>query len=163
MKIGVSGSHGVGKSFLVYELATKYKLKYPNKEVTVITEIARKCPFKINKEATIETQIWMLSNQMKLEIEATNNCDIVITDRTIVDYLAYTIYLNPEMYMILFNYIKWFVKTYDKIIFKSLKNNDYLIYDGKREIDKNYQKQIDNNLVNIYLELNPYINKLKVI
>ena len=56
MKIGISGTHGTGKSFLVYELANKYKLDYPNKEVTVITEVARQCPFEINQGASLQAQ-----------------------------------------------------------------------------------------------------------
>ena len=56
MNIGISGTHGTGKSFLVYELANKYKLDYPNKEITVITEVARQCPFEINQGASLQAQ-----------------------------------------------------------------------------------------------------------
>lgn len=56
MKIAVSGTHGTGKTLKMFELAKDYKLKYPNKEVTVITEIARKCPLPINEDAPLKAQ-----------------------------------------------------------------------------------------------------------
>lgn len=56
MKIAISGTHGTGKTFSMFELARDYKLKYPNKEVTVVTEIARKCPLPINEDAQIKAQ-----------------------------------------------------------------------------------------------------------
>lgn len=56
MKIGISGTQGVGKSFLLYNTANQCKLDYPDKEVTVITETARKCPMPINEDASVEAQ-----------------------------------------------------------------------------------------------------------
>lgn len=163
MKIGVSGSHGTGKSFLVYELANKYKLEYPNKEVTVITEVARKCPFEINENASIEAQQWMLHEQIRLEIEGEKNCDIVITDRTVADYMAYAKRTFIGLYETLTPYLKFYIQSYDYIIFKNLENNCYLVNDGIRATDPNFQKEIDNILKDIYKEFKHDIKCLEII
>lgn len=150
MKIGISGTHGVGKSYTLYNFANEYKLKYPDKEVTVITEVARKCPLPINKDATLQAQQWMMSTQIQKEIEAENNCDIVVTDRTVVDYAAYTMYQYKEYFYKILPFIKFYISTYDKIYFKLLENNQYLIDDGKRAVDKEFQQEIHNLIEEIY-------------
>jgi len=164
LKIAISGSQGTGKSFTVFKLANQMKLKYPDKEVTILNETARKCPYTINEGATVSSQLWMISNQIQREIEAENNCDIVICDRCISDYFAYTFLTSFDLYNSLFSFLRFHIKTYDMIIFKSLKNNnDYLVDDGKRSVNKIYQKKIDNILREIYEELEQHINKLEVI
>ena len=57
MKIGISGSHGTGKSYTLYKLAHEYKVMYPNQEISVVTETARKSPLPINEIATIDSQL----------------------------------------------------------------------------------------------------------
>ena len=150
MKIGVSGTHGTGKSYTLYELANKYKIKYPNKEVTVVTEVARQCPFEINQDASLNAQIWMIAKQTQMELEAENNCDIVITDRCISDYLAYTKYQYEEFFYRFLPYLKYYVSTYDRIYYKSLENNQYMVDDGIRATDKIFQKEIDDILKELY-------------
>ncbi|MFW6046458.1 MAG: AAA family ATPase [Candidatus Woesearchaeota archaeon] len=151
MKIGVSGSHGTGKSFTVYELANRYKLEYPTKEVTVITEVARDCPLPINQGTTIKAQEWMISNQIQREINAENNCDIIITDRTLADYLAYTRSKYEHLYHKLLPFLKYYISSYDVIFYKTLENNNqYLINDGVRDVDEEFQKNIDTSLQDIY-------------
>lgn len=163
MKIGISGSQGTGKSFLVFKLANEMKLKYPDKEVTILNETARKCPYKINEDASEDAQLWMITNQIQREIEAINNCDIIICDRCITDYFAYTYFTSYDLFYSLFPYLRYYIKTYDKIIYKSLKNNDYLIDDGKRSVNRVFQKNIDNTLWDIYEELKQHMNDLEVI
>jgi len=163
MKIGVSGTHGTGKSYTLYELANKYKIKYPNKEVTVVTEVARQCPFEINQDASLNAQIWMISKQTQMELEAENNCDIVVTDRTIIDYLAYTKYQYEEFFYRFLPYLKYYVSTYDRIYYKSLENNQYMVDDGIRATDKIFQKEIDNIIKEIYEILKHGIKDLVIL
>ena len=163
MKIGISGTHGTGKSFLVYELANKYKLDYPSKEVTVITEVARQCPFEINQGASLQAQEWMFCNQIQKEIEAENNCDIVITDRTIADYLAYTKHQYEDFFYRFLPYLKYYISTYDRIYYKSLEKNQYMVDDGIRATDKNFQHEIDILLQEIYEILKQNVKDLIIL
>lgn len=163
MKIGISGTHGTGKSYTLYELANKYKIDYPNKEVTVITEVARQCPFEINQNASLKAQQWMISKQIQMEIEAEKNCDVVITDRTLVDYLAYTKYGYREFFHRFLPYLKYYVSSYDKIYFKSLMNNQYIVDDGTRSTDKHFQNEIDKIIQEIYKMLQSNVKSLTIL
>jgi len=154
MKIGISGTQGVGKSFLLFQLADQYKLDYPDKEVTVVTETARKCPMEINEFASVEAQQWMFANQIQREIEAENNCDIVICDRTLADYMAYIKYQYENLFYKLLPFLDYHISSYDRIIYKELKpEENYLIDDGKRSINRDFQERIDIILRGIYEDL----------
>ena len=160
MKIAISGSHGTGKTFAVLDVAKQYKLDNPNKNVTVITEIARECPFPINQNATVESELWMIATQIKKEIEAEKNYDIVITDRSLADYLAYTKYHFEDIYKAQFPFLEYYISTYDIIFYKSYEmNHHYLIEDGVRDLDKKFQKSIDKELITIYNLLKPNLKK----
>ena len=57
MKIAFIGSHGVGKTTLCYDLASR--LKRQDRAVDLVKEVARRCPLPINRETTREAQ-WRL-------------------------------------------------------------------------------------------------------
>lgn len=56
MKISFSGAHGTSKTTSVFTECTIHKYN-SNKEIGVLTEVARKCPFPINKEADENSQL----------------------------------------------------------------------------------------------------------
>ena len=161
MKIAISGSHGSGKSFTMYELAHKYKLKYPNHEITVVTETARKSPFPINEVATIESQIWMIVTQIQKEMEAEKNNDIIITDRCLADYMAYTKIQYPDLYIRFLPYLKYHITSYDTIYFKDIYKNNYLVDDGVRSMNKEFRELVHDKLSEIYDILMPNIKKFE--
>jgi phage terminase large subunit len=72
-KIAYSGTHGTGKSYAVGERFIKEKLDNPTKSVVVISENIRNCPFPINKESTKYSQMWIFSDQMKMELKLNQN------------------------------------------------------------------------------------------
>ena len=160
MKIAISGTHGVGKSTAVYKKAYEYKLKYPDKKLSIVSESARDCPLPINKEASINSQKWMINYQIIKEIEAENTSDIVISDRSIMDYMAYAKYLFPDLFDIYRNLIKNHINTYDKIFYMQVKNNNYLISDGVRDTDPEFQKIIDDTLRNLYEDFKDDIKEI---
>ena len=57
MKIAISGSHGTGKSSYVYKKAQEEKIENPTKRISIVSEVARDCPFPINKTATEQSQL----------------------------------------------------------------------------------------------------------
>ena len=163
-KIGISGTHGVGKSFYLYELANKLKLKHPTKEISLVQEIARKCPFPINQIATVESQQWMFFTQITKEIEAEKINDIIVCDRTLIDYAAYTLNQFPELYYKLEPYLVYHLSTYDKIYFKLLKNNNkWLVDDGVRDIDPVFQSKIDSILQELYNKHKSHLKNVEII
>ncbi|MBT7461465.1 MAG: hypothetical protein HN685_02135, partial [Waddliaceae bacterium] len=54
-RIAVFGTHGAAKTSLVYKLAAHFKMA--NKNVKVIHETARQCPFPINQGAIYKTTL----------------------------------------------------------------------------------------------------------
>lgn len=96
----------------------------------------------------------MFSFQIKEEIELFNQCDILICDRTLLDYVAYTSYLYPKVSEKMYELAKVHIDSYDHIYFLSIENNDYLVDDGIREAkDKEYRKWIEDRLLDMYYEL----------
>ena len=56
MKLAFIGSHGVGKTTLCFDLASR--LKRLDMDVDIVKEVARGCPLPINRETTLEAQSW---------------------------------------------------------------------------------------------------------
>ncbi len=87
MKIAFIGAHGVGKTTLCYDLASR--LKRQDRAVDLVKEVARSCPLPINRETTLPAQAWILHTQIAQELATAAQCDIVICDRSVLDNYAY--------------------------------------------------------------------------
>lgn len=154
MKIGITGTHGTGKSTLAYKLANRLKRRFPNKSIYILQEIARECPFPINKKGTLDSQVWLLTTQLVRELELSLcQYDIVITDRCIVDPLAYAITLGIDVANTgLIYLVKTYLKTYDYIYLNTFEDNNYSVDDGVRECkDNDFRIQIEINIVKLLL------------
>jgi len=151
--IAVSGAHGTGKTTKMYQLAYKHKIQYPG-EIGIINEQVRLCPFPINQEADFKSQLWYLTTQIKLELEYSKIYDIVFSDRTIFDILSYSYFCcNSLQYSVLWNFVEQLPYKYDLIVFNTIKNNDYCVNDGVRDMDLEYRQNIEKRLLRIYEEL----------
>lgn len=161
MLIAFSGTHGTGKTTSVYNSIVNYKMSNPSKSVIALQELASESPFKINKETNEESQLWIFSNQMSKELEKTTKYNIVVSDRTIVDAIAYTDVAGfHDLANAMKEIAKIYISRYDKITFKTIRNNDYHFADGIRDgRDKEYRKSIETSLLKIYDELMPYIKE----
>ena len=159
MKIAITGPHGTGKTTACYELAALLKRKTAY-TVGIFNEVARDCPFPINEAATIETFQWIFATQMARELEAEDNNDIVVCDRTLLDCVAYANYKFPteaRLYNRFTRKIEW-MDSYDIIYYHTPEEFPYLVEDGVREIDKEYQGTIDSLLRALYLKANVRVN-----
>lgn len=86
-KICVLGTHGAGKSTLVFKLAAHFK--QIGKNIKIVQEVARSCPFPINENMTENSYLWIYHEHNKKELEAQKNSDIVISDRSALDSFLY--------------------------------------------------------------------------
>lgn len=85
MKIGIAGTHCSGKTTLANYLAMELNLP-------LIEEIAAN--YKEKDRQKMETQLAILNSQ----IEAENQCDSFVSDRTVFDNLCYcTYHFNVDM------------------------------------------------------------------
>ena len=89
IKIAFIGSHGVGKTTLCFDLASR--LKRLDLGVDIVKEVARACPLPINEATTLEAQAWILHTQIAEEIASANQYEAVICDRSVLDNYAYMV------------------------------------------------------------------------
>ena len=151
MYISYTGSHGSGKTTAVYKTAFEMKLKYNDKRVVTLAEIASESPFKINKETTEESQLWIFTSQIKRELEMINMYDIIVGDRTCVDCIGYS--LVAGFYALadaMIEVAKSHVHVYNEIIFKTIANNPYHFKDGIRSSDTKFRSDVENAILEAY-------------
>ena len=118
MKIGIMGTHGTGKSGLALKMAAQLKADHPGEQVGVVSEVARDCPYPVNRDTTEIAQRWIWHTQFIREIEAQGKNEIIVCDRTVLDSLAYsqvaglTKWVNANLW----EAVQW-METYDIIWF----------------------------------------------
>src|SRR3989344_4121326 len=89
MKIGLIGTHGIGKTSLAHSLIGELKSRGAN--AGMLREFVRECPLPTGTEEnnSAEAQMWVLLRQVQEEIEAEKKFDIVVCDRSVIDIYAY--------------------------------------------------------------------------
>ncbi len=150
-KIGVFGAHGTGKTTRVNDLANEYD---PFINLTIIQETARKCPYPINKQMSIDSQRWILAEQISAEHQAAQGADVIICDRTVLDPVVYGIWAGRHT-SDLERQVAWsvwadraqsfvmdWIKTYDELYF-CRPNGTPPAADGFRDTDPTFQDTID--------------------
>jgi hypothetical protein len=150
MLIGYTGAQGTGKSTSTFELAATMKKTNANSRVAVITEIASHSPFPINEKTTKESQLWIFTAQLQKELELCKHYGIVISDRTRYDAIAYTLAAGFHDLVADMIRIAAHGQQYEKIIFKTISNNDFLLEDGVRSLNREFRDKIEGSLIEVY-------------
>lgn len=154
--IAYTGTHGTGKTTSVYRKAYELK-KESNQSVGIILETARHCPFPIfaqNQEPTVQTQLWIFTAQLQKELEMSQNYNVVVADRSVVDCIAYSAFLGQkELVKAMSKIAKEHSKIYRQIIFRPLSKNNYNQNDNLRHQDESARKEIEDILAKLYLDM----------
>jgi nicotinamide riboside kinase len=139
MKLAFIGSHGVGKTTLCFDLASK--LKRLDLNVDIVREVARHCPLPINQETTLDAQAWILHSQVAWEIAASSQFEAVICDRSILDNYAYLVHRlgRRDEYDPL---VSHWVKTYDGLF--KVPILEAPSFDGTRDVSASFQREVDD-------------------
>lgn len=155
VKVAFTGTHGTGKTSGVFKLAYDLKMLINNKTIHTLMENAKESPYKINKQTSEQSQLWIFSNQMSKEMELQAKYDILICDRTIVDAVSYSKTMNfDNMVSSMKDFCKYYINTYDMILFRHTKNNPYHFSDGNRDADDNiYRLNMEENLLSLYEDI----------
>ncbi|MBS3086975.1 AAA family ATPase [Candidatus Pacearchaeota archaeon] len=139
MKIAFLGTHGTGKTTLAHDLVVK--LKKQGVDAGFLSEIARKCPFPLNEDATKKTQIWIILNQIIAEMEAEDRCGTLVCDRSVMD--GYCYYVNKfGRSSVLEALVREHLKTYSKLIRVPIREG-LLRKDKVRSVNEKFQKDVD--------------------
>ena len=127
---------------------------HPDKSVCLLCDMEALCPFPINQESSEQAQSWMFSNQIQKELQAAERFDILVTDRTLVDIIAYTYVAGFESLAAgMLGYAEQYVKVYDEIYVKQLKFNSLLHEDGIRDPDPDFRASVESVLKDLYAQL----------
>jgi nicotinamide riboside kinase len=147
MKIAIIGAHGTFKTTLVYFLAGVLKAK--GKNVGIIREVARACPYFKVEHGNVLAQNWILLTQAQWEREYQDTYDYILCDRSLVDNYIYALEAYEKESQPVPAWLEPFVlhhaKSYD-ILFKTPLSPQGLINDGTRSIDRDWQKVIELRL-----------------
>lgn len=150
-----SGSHGTGKSTYAGQIYHEQKRKNPNASVRLLCDLEADCPYPINHDTTEQSQLWIFSNQIRAELFALSRFDILVTDRTVVDTIAYTYCAGfQELACAMLGLAQQHVGLYNEINFRQIKNNPFCYPDGIRETDDfAFRLQVECTLKEMYSEL----------
>jgi len=152
MLFSIISAHGTGKTTLVSYLHKS--LKTETIPFVIIYGITRHCPFPVGKSSGRPSQNWVMSTQKYFEDNCSNMCCPIITDRNMIDQYAYYIYWAGENKAIEKEIRTRYINN-SRIYLMPL-NSAYLIADGLRPVDINFQYEINSIILNILerLEIN---------
>ncbi|MDA8773975.1 ATP-binding protein [Chlamydiia bacterium] len=141
LKVGILGTHGIGKTTLAYELAQV--LQKQGTSVSVLTELARECPYELGVKQVKEATTWLITRQISRELELQKNSEVLLCDRTSIDALIYTLASgkNDNKDLCIGRAAYDWLRTYDKLIW--IRPNQDLVDDGFRMTDIEYRNNID--------------------
>ena len=157
MKIGLTGTMSVGKTTLVKALSEIEQFK----GYTCTTERSQylsSLGIPLNHATTIEGQTIFLAERVTELMQ-----DCLITDRTIIDVMAFTncakrvSYIDGDAFA---NYASRFVRQYDYIFYISPEGMD-IEDNGVRETDATYRAEIDKEIKKLLNKYRPIYFELK--
>jgi len=151
MKIGFCGTMSVGKTTLTKELVKLPQFKNYH-YATERSKYLNSLGIPLNHQTTIEGQTIFLAERVT-ELMQPN----IITDRTIIDVMAFTkcskhvSYIDADEFE---NYAKRFLRSYNHIFY--IPPTDIPMEDnGIRETDLEYRKEIDETIYKLLLKYRP--------
>lgn len=138
MKLAFIGTHGVGKTTLCYDLVASLKRRGVNADM--VKEVARLSPLPINRQTSLDAQIWILMTQIAEEIRSAAQHDVVVCDRSVLDNYAYLVRAcgrQPEVEAFV---VHW-MRSYDALF--KVPVTGLATPDGVRDVDDEFVSGID--------------------
>jgi nicotinamide riboside kinase len=86
-KIAFIGSHGIRKTTAALAFASV--MQRAGRSVEFAREVVRDNPLGFNEAATGEAQLWVLTSQIRRELELARGAECLVTDRGVMDNFAY--------------------------------------------------------------------------
>lgn len=151
-RIAITGTHGVGKTTLSKLLT----VSLDNRTVALNSNLARtliKNGFPLGKDATDASYIQYIISQLQAE-QAAKDCDVFISDRTLLDPLAYALVNQNFGNNVSNNIIEllksvWFLEAqqYDLYVFVPI---EFAVQpDGIRPKGNKYREDVERQIVHL--------------
>ena len=160
MKISISGTHSTGKSSFVQSIASS--LRGAGVSFGIVGDLAAKCPLAILRKQGIAGTIWITATAIAKEVAASDSCEVVIVDRSVVDPWAYlhsasTSPSKTTEYDALERIVESWVGTYDLMYKTVVEPNISIENNGLRDLDPAYRAAVDASFSTAFqrFDLNP--------
>lgn len=148
VKIAFTGAHCTGKTTLLNDIESSLSGKTILKSVTEVARRIIERGYPLNMDATVDSYIHYINDQLKEE-EQMEGCDLFISDRTLLDPVAYAMINSklPRPYI-----PQYFIEMMENVWLLEKDKYDFYVYfpiefemeaDGVRPIDDRYRKDID--------------------
>ena len=139
-KIAFIGSHGIRKTTAALAFASV--IQRAGRSVEFAREVVRDNPLGINEGATSEAQLWVLTSQIRRELELSRKAECLVTDRGVMDNFAY--YLRASGGEDRFDaepLVRQWSRTYDLVV--RLTPDVELRADGVRSTNDRFRDEIE--------------------
>ncbi len=153
--IALTGTHGTGKTTAAFKQAENLKVEYPDKSIHVMCDQEVFCPYPINQKTTADSQLWIFTHQISQELSLLSRFDLIVSDRTAVDAVAYTVVAGFQaLAHTMLDLVVHHMPVYDAITFQTIARNEFCHVDGIRESgDRVYRQEVETALKQLYAEL----------
>jgi nicotinamide riboside kinase len=139
-KIAFIGSHGIRKTTAA--LAFANVIQRAGRSVEFAREVVRDNPLGINEAASPEAQLWVLTSQVRRELELAPKAECLVTDRGVMDNFAY--YLRAcggEDRYAIEPLVRAWSRTYDLVV--RLMPDVRIRADGVRSTDDRFRDEVE--------------------
>jgi len=152
--IAFSGTHGTGKTTAVYNRISELKKAHPDLLIGPHVENLVFCPYPINRESTEESQLWVFTNHIQAELFLLSHYDVVVSDRSAVDAIAYTSAFGFKVLAErMLDLVQSHMDRYAEIRVMLAKENNHLHADGLRDGDATFRDEVEFHLLWAYTQL----------
>ncbi len=156
-KLLITGAFSTGKTTLVRALAASFVGE--RAAPCVLDDVARSCPFPLNEDQTWEASCWLVTEQIRREIEAYAGApSLVICDRGIPDILSHHKLVAPRDVLppldeALVALCREWVSTYEFVLVSRIDERIAISVDEVRTPDPKYRRRLQDHLIEILREL----------
>lgn len=152
--IAYSGTHSTGKTTAVYDRIGALKRQHPDKLIGPHVENLVFCPYPINGNSSEKTQLWVFTNHIQAELNLMTRYDIVVSDRSAVDAIAYTSAHGwKDLAEQMMSLVQSHMAHYSEIVFMMAEGNRHVHADGFRDVDEAFRKEVQVHMLWIYGQL----------
>lgn len=156
------GAHGTGKTTLSQSLVERLShsgiqaRRLPEAPREICSQAGEPEFFRRGKNTPLRQNLILLVHLMQEFDSLLEGADIVISDRSLLDHWAYTLYLFQEQWMheevrsLYEAFIAEYCRSYDVIFFLPIEFA--VVDDGTREGDKEFQAEIERLMLDLIQE-----------
>jgi hypothetical protein len=158
IKVLITGAFSTGNTTLIERLELSVK---PRHSVAVVPDVARQCPFPLNREQGVDGTLWLIAKQLFNELEISRSRpDILLCDRGVPDILAHLEEVRQRAAAgVLAELMKPFLvewcKSYDLVFASKIDRSLTVESDSYRLADNNFRAEMERLSDTVLAEILP--------